>query len=58
LLKNDPSAVNMSVLVKLVTRPMPASAPNQGACAASDDAPGGKAAASAVSATPMARRMK
>jgi hypothetical protein len=57
-LKNEPSAVNMSVPVKLVASPMPASAPNHGPASANDDAPGGNADASAVSAAAMARRRK
>ena len=55
-LKKLPSAVNMSVDVKLATRPTPASAPNQRPWSANDEAPGGNAAASAVKRAAAARR--
>ncbi len=38
-LKNDPSAVNISVLLNDVTSPIPASAANQGPCSKSEEAP-------------------
>ncbi len=57
-LKNEPSAVNMSVDVKDVPSPSTASAVNQGAASAKDAAPGGKADASAVSAMAQSRRRK
>lgn len=38
-LKNDPSAVNMRVLLKDVTRPMADSMPNQDLCSRKDEAP-------------------
>lgn len=38
-LKNDPSAVNMSVLLKEVTRPMAESMPNQVLCSRKEEAP-------------------
>lgn len=40
-LKKDPSAVNMSVLLKEVTRPMADNEPNQALCSRNDDAPAG-----------------
>jgi hypothetical protein len=43
-LKNEPSAVNMRVLLKDVTRPMADSAPNQLLCSMNEDAPAGMCA--------------
>lgn len=45
-LKNEPSAVNMSVLLNEVTRPMADNAPNQALCSTNDDAPAGRSGAS------------